>query len=72
MVLNIWQGKLSEIVVDTSLLVNNRVTNLLSICVFAIGGDLEAQDDDGSTPLFHAAFWRHAEVAKTLIAAGAR
>ena len=36
------------------------------------GGDLECMDDDGSTPLFHAAFWRHEGVTKLLIAAGCR
>ncbi|CAM9567420.1 unnamed protein product, partial [Sphacelaria rigidula] len=35
------------------------------------GGDLEVKDEDGATPLFHAAFWTHVDVAKDLIAGGA-
>ncbi|CAM9837068.1 unnamed protein product [Discosporangium mesarthrocarpum] len=38
----------------------------------AKGGDLEIRDEDGATPLFHAAFWTHDEIAKALLQGGAR
>lgn len=32
---------------------------------------MQVKDEDGATPLFHAAFWTHVDVAKDLIAGGA-
>ena len=37
----------------------------------AAGGDVNAKDDDGWTPLHHAAIWSHKEIAELLIAEGA-
>lgn len=33
--------------------------------------NFQVKDEDGATPLFHAAFWTHVDVAKDFIAAGA-